>query len=238
MLLVEMLLVVHEVQLPSWFLPDVTPNDIVTVMHRLYPAFMNGCRCITGAWYVDQRALRVAALDAVLATSRDLSLRLSSVSHGLLAGLERGASETDEMIELEVEDTGDAHLESEATAEEQQEVHSGSHSGLGTHGTGTECTTGVRNGTTATSPEAAVKRVGIMQRGLDDVRRRIKHAPAEGRSDALEALLQAKVNAIADPMALRKKGEGKSWLSPSLVLVRDTCAYLLARYFLVRVKRG
>lgn len=74
---------VQETPLPGWFLPDVTPNDLVVAMHRLYPAFMNGCRCITGAFYVDRKAVRVAALDALSNLTKDMTMRVSAVGRAL-----------------------------------------------------------------------------------------------------------------------------------------------------------
>jgi hypothetical protein len=75
MLLVEALLVIQEVALPDWFLPQHTPHDVVTTLHRLFPAFMNGCRCVISAFYVDRKAARVEAMEALAASTRDVSLR-------------------------------------------------------------------------------------------------------------------------------------------------------------------
>ena len=63
MLLIEALLVLQEFQLPGWFLPHHTAHDVVSTMHRLFPAFMNGCRCITTAFHVERKAVRVEALE-------------------------------------------------------------------------------------------------------------------------------------------------------------------------------
>ena len=79
MLLIEALLVLQEVPLPAWFLPYYTAHDIVSTMHRLFPAFMNGCRCVTTAFHVDRKAVRVEALEQLAATTREVSLRATSV---------------------------------------------------------------------------------------------------------------------------------------------------------------
>ena len=79
MLLVEMLLVVKEVPLPIWFLPQRTPFEVVGVFRRLFPAFMNGCRCITGAFHIDHKKNREAALDALTTSTKALSMRLAVV---------------------------------------------------------------------------------------------------------------------------------------------------------------
>ncbi len=73
MALVELLLVVKEVTLPSWFFPSSTPHDIVLTMHRLFPAYMNGCRCLTTAFYRDPKDQRVAALEYAAAATKELS---------------------------------------------------------------------------------------------------------------------------------------------------------------------
>jgi hypothetical protein len=64
MLLIESLLVLQEAPiLPSWFLPTHTAGDLVSNMHRLFPAYMNGCRCILGVFHVDRKDQRVVVLD-------------------------------------------------------------------------------------------------------------------------------------------------------------------------------
>jgi hypothetical protein len=79
MLLIEMLLVVQEVALPDWWLPYNTPHDIISTLHKLFPAYMNGCRCIAGAFYVDERADRVKLLEEVQESTKDLCLKVDVV---------------------------------------------------------------------------------------------------------------------------------------------------------------
>lgn len=85
MLLVESLLVIEEVQLPTWFFPQSTSHDIVAFLHRLFPAFMNGSRSILGAFYVDRKAEREVLLQKVLESYKATSLRASSLIHSLLS---------------------------------------------------------------------------------------------------------------------------------------------------------
>jgi hypothetical protein len=229
MLLVEMLLVVQEVPLPSWFLPDITPNDIITVMHRLYPAFMNGCRCITGAFYVDRKAQRVAALEAVLNSTKDMASRLSSVSHALT----RRAEEAEEDFETE---TG--------TVEDEDWIEDDGTEGAAVDAdrTAPEGGTGQRHTkTTAVSKPTRLRKetvpaVGIMAKGLAEVRRRLATSP-EGRSGAHNAAMEARVKLIADPAALKSRADGTGGLGVGLTLLRDVCVYLLARYLIVRTKK-
>jgi hypothetical protein len=44
---------VQETKLPEWFLPQYTEHQLVWLMHSLFPAFLNGCRCLGGFLYVD-----------------------------------------------------------------------------------------------------------------------------------------------------------------------------------------
>lgn len=240
MLLIEMLLVVQEVQLPSWFLPDITPNDIIVVLHRLYPAFMNGCRCITGAFYVDRRAERVAALEAVLSATKDTAARLSSVSHALMRC--SSADELEIEAEGEVEELGaeesvsDLEDDSSVTSEGEEIATLGNEDRealVGENGRGTPAESG--SGQRRRKPSDAPT-VGIMAKGLSEVRRRLEISP-EGRSGAHITMIDARVRLIADPDALRRKADGASGLGAGLTLLRDVCVYLLARYILVRAKK-
>lgn len=78
MLLVEMLLVLQQVPLSAWLLPSTTPHDLVSTLHRIFPAFMNGCRCIAGAFYVDHRLVAVEALDQLATTTKGVTHRCST----------------------------------------------------------------------------------------------------------------------------------------------------------------
>lgn len=89
MLLVEMLLVVQEVQLPGWFLPQSTPYDIVSALKRMFPAFMNGCRCIASAYYDDHKTMRVLALNELNNNMKNIGMRISSVGRKLVFNVEQ-----------------------------------------------------------------------------------------------------------------------------------------------------
>ena len=53
MLVVEVSLSLQDVTLPEWFLPTVTEYEIVWLLKTLFPAYMNGCRCLGGFYYKD-----------------------------------------------------------------------------------------------------------------------------------------------------------------------------------------
>jgi curved DNA-binding protein CbpA len=72
MAIVEMLLVVQDVPLPAWCLPFHTAHDVVRTMHQLFPAYMNACRCLTAALYVDRKDRQVALLTKVQQESNQL----------------------------------------------------------------------------------------------------------------------------------------------------------------------
>lgn len=56
MLVIELSLKTQEVSFPEWFLPRVTEHEMVWLLHTLFPAFMNGCRCIGSFVYKDLTA--------------------------------------------------------------------------------------------------------------------------------------------------------------------------------------
>lgn len=257
MLLVEMLLVVQEVELPSWFLPSVTPNEIIVVLHRLFPAFMNGCRCITGAFYVDTKAVRVAALEAVANSSKDLSMRISSISRALLArseavnqGLEDlDEDSADELGEKECEDEELENLDNESGAvvvevanEVNDEIDVANEPSSETVFPGVRANppTAVRNRqvklqSKSNTRNSTAPAVGIMEKGLMEVRRRVAHS-IEGRSGQIGAFMAEKIRLISDPKALRDHNNSANKYSPGLILLRDVGIYLLARFLLVKGK--
>jgi hypothetical protein len=88
-LLIEILLVLEEVKIPIWLLPNHTAHDVVAVLHRLFPAFMNGCRCIIGAYTVDHKEKRVEALTSLSEASKESTqklIHLTSMTLLTLAG--------------------------------------------------------------------------------------------------------------------------------------------------------
>ena len=104
MLLVETLLVIEEVSLPTWFFPQSTPHDVIAFLHRLFPAFMNGSRSILGAFHVDRKAEREELLQRLLDSYRATSLRASSMIQTFLSKkvvakeVENGAADSEGVI--------------------------------------------------------------------------------------------------------------------------------------------
>ena len=98
-LLIEILLVLEEVQIPIWLLPYHTSHDVIAVLHRLFPAFMNGCRCIIGAYTIDQKEKRVEALTALSEASKESTQKLihiTSMSLLTLVGNENDDDDDDD----------------------------------------------------------------------------------------------------------------------------------------------
>jgi hypothetical protein len=100
MLLIECALVLEQVQIPVWAMPHHTAYDVVSLLRRLYPAFMNGCRCIIGAFVVDHKSSRVEALFELNEATRLITQRasalvqstISSVQHVIAYGQTIGTS--------------------------------------------------------------------------------------------------------------------------------------------------
>jgi len=84
MLLVEALLVLEEKQIPVWLLPYHTSHDVVSLTHRLFPAYMNGCRCIVGAFYVDSKAMRVEKLGEICDKLKTVSVNAVTIMNEIL----------------------------------------------------------------------------------------------------------------------------------------------------------
>lgn len=78
MLLVEIILVLQEFTLPSWFLPSNTPYDCVANLHRIFPSYMNACRCVSGAYFVDRKANAVQSLGMIGNRMLEISTRLGA----------------------------------------------------------------------------------------------------------------------------------------------------------------
>lgn len=73
-------------QLPDWLLPYTTEHELVLTMHSLFPAYLNGCRCLGGFLYVDveeQMRQRVEAVNEqnkdILMVLRDIQVNMQSL---------------------------------------------------------------------------------------------------------------------------------------------------------------
>ena len=107
MLVVEVMMLLKEIELPAWFLPAMTAHELIQLGHNLFPAFLNGCRCIGAYLFVDldghQRALLGALHEQnkeVLRALRDIQ---TSIQNGGGAGPVRPMSVGDAMRNLEAE---------------------------------------------------------------------------------------------------------------------------------------
>lgn len=66
MLLIESLLLLEEWPLPLWFFPSYTAHDILSFMHKLFPAFINCARVVTGAFHVDKKDFVIKELKDIV----------------------------------------------------------------------------------------------------------------------------------------------------------------------------
>jgi len=83
-LLFESILILEEVKLPLWFFPYQTSFDIITVTKRMFPAFMNGCRCITSSFHVDRKDKIVADLSRAVSAVKQSTIKLTEVIQSVL----------------------------------------------------------------------------------------------------------------------------------------------------------
>jgi hypothetical protein len=80
-LLIESLLVLERWSLPTFLFPYTTAHDFVSLLRRLFPAFMHGCRTVLGSLYVDEKQERVILLNQVVDSARATVNGVSTVVH-------------------------------------------------------------------------------------------------------------------------------------------------------------
>ena len=80
MLVLEITLMTSQTNpLPTWLFPTSTEYDVVSLMHSLFPAFMNGCRSLGAYLYVDLEAQTRQLLLALQEQGKDILLVLRDV---------------------------------------------------------------------------------------------------------------------------------------------------------------
>jgi len=84
MLVVEVVVMTSQTNpIPSWLFPTLTENDLVRIMHSLFPAFMNGCRSLGAYLFVDVDAQLRQFLLALQEQNKDILLVLRDVQIGV-----------------------------------------------------------------------------------------------------------------------------------------------------------
>ena len=79
MLVLEVSLMLQELKLPGWFLPRATEHEMVWLLHELFPAYMNGCRCLGSFLYVDTAEQTKQMLLAIHEQHKEIVLALRSL---------------------------------------------------------------------------------------------------------------------------------------------------------------
>ncbi len=84
MLLLEIMLIglsKHSggLDLPSWLMPQMTEYEIVQMFHRVFPVFMNGCRLVSKAIFVDIEKQTRAILVQLLGAQQMMCIQLKSI---------------------------------------------------------------------------------------------------------------------------------------------------------------
>lgn len=86
MLIIEVSLMLQEVKLPEWFLPTTTEHEVVWLLHSLFPAFMNGCRCLGSFYYVDVDEMMKTTLKNLQASHMEILDQLKSIQEQIESG--------------------------------------------------------------------------------------------------------------------------------------------------------
>ncbi len=89
MLFIEVVLVLEEHKIPSWITSVYTSYDVITWLHRLFPAFLNGCRCILGAFVVDRRLVMVDKLESLHTRASMVCSKSINVVHESVLDIQR-----------------------------------------------------------------------------------------------------------------------------------------------------
>jgi hypothetical protein len=107
MLVVEVMLLLKELALPGWCLPSMTEHELIQLGHNLFPAFLNGCRCLGAYVFVDLDGHQRALLGALHAQNKEILRALrdiqQSVNRGGHTGAQTPMSVGDAMRNLEAE---------------------------------------------------------------------------------------------------------------------------------------
>ena len=93
MLVIEVVVMTSQKNpLPEWLFPTLTENEVVWLLHSLFPAFMNGCRSLGSYLYVDLDAQARQLLLALQEQNKDILLVLRDVQISVQSLQANGAS--------------------------------------------------------------------------------------------------------------------------------------------------
>ena len=65
--------------LPEWVFPYTTEHELVLIMHSLFPAYLNGCRCLGGFLYVDMDEQNRKMVEAISEQNKDILMVLRDI---------------------------------------------------------------------------------------------------------------------------------------------------------------
>lgn len=218
MLLIEMLLVLQEVQFPDWFLPYHTPYEIVATMHRLFPAYMNGCRCVTGAFYYSKKDTRVKVLKELCDAAKDANLKVSNMVFAMEDSV-RSKLLLDQEDEVEAEEDADI-----VSVYENDDASS-------TVSVSSKKTVSNPNKSKKTSSNAVE---GAMEKYLKEVRKRVL-ATREGRNGTAAKHIKETTEIIHDHNKLFKL-LGADKHSENLTMLRNLVVYIAMRFLFIKQK--
>ena len=94
MLVLEVSLMLQELKLPQWFLPRATEHEMVWLLHEIFPAYMNGCRCLGSFLFVDTAEQTKQMLLALGEQHKEIVVALRGLQAQVGFGLVRTTSTT------------------------------------------------------------------------------------------------------------------------------------------------
>ena len=106
MLLLESLILLDKWKLPNYVFPYYTPHEMLSLLHKVYPAFINCCRCLITAFHVDYRAKRIEELQEVLAAVDSTTKKFRDISQVILQLATKSAAVISSSESLPIESAG------------------------------------------------------------------------------------------------------------------------------------
>lgn len=183
MLFAETCLVIEEFELPSWFLPYTTSHDIVTTLHRIFPAFMNGGRSIIGVFSENEKDDTMQALASMQQSASYVGSKLCAM-----------------LIQITSTTTGGGLLDG-GNGDDSGGI------GMSIEGTGTSAAATRRE-----IEERNIQEHGLMAAKIKAVRRQISGCAWDCEGGREIARVTTKGTVLADPALLRasQRQEGEA----------------------------
>jgi hypothetical protein len=85
MLLIEMFVQVRNdvSYIPNWLLPNHTIYELLHILHKIYPIYMNGIKCIYSSTYVPHNIIKMKELITMITVHKQMILNTEKVIYNI-----------------------------------------------------------------------------------------------------------------------------------------------------------